>query len=203
MFAGARPGRRASGSSVWLTLRLRCRGRSGRAGPPTRGSCCRRGAPARSLCPFGSVAVSTAPAWKPFSDTSSQWPTGPVSSSRTSGPPIVLIAIAIRPLLSKSAGARPRPMIFGSPVRVDDPARVREPAAPGRPWSTWSGSVSCFRFVTGIAPLARIRSRLPLFWKSTNAVAPADRRLAARAPWRTSPSPACTPTSPFGRISLW
>ena len=72
--------------------------------------------------PFGSVAVSTAPAWKPFSETSSQWPTGPVSSSSTSGPPIVLIAIAIRPLLSKSAGARPRPMIFGSPVRVDDPA---------------------------------------------------------------------------------
>ena len=39
---------------------------------------------------------------------------------------------------------------------------------PPRPCSTWSGSVSRFRLVTGIAPFARIRSRLPLFPKSTN-----------------------------------
>ena len=110
-----------------------------------------------------------APGANVSSFTSSQWPTGPVDRSRTSGPPIVLIAMSMRPSLSASAAASPRPFsVSPSAERGDRAAEPLGALLPGRPASTRTGSASFFRLVTGIAPAASTRSSLPLFARSTH-----------------------------------
>ena len=66
---------------------------------------------------------------------------------------------------------------------VDDPTRLRE--LPGRPsparfWRTWMGCASLARFVTGMSPFVRIRSRLPSRSRSTYD-APHPAKLVPRA----------------------
>ena len=64
--------------------------------------------------------------------TSSQWPLGPGGRSSTSLPPIVLIATSMRPSLSASAAASPRPFRRSVPAASTPVGVAVRPCASGR-----------------------------------------------------------------------
>ena len=77
-----------------------CRGRSGRAGPPTRGSCCPPRSGGRAGCRRGAPRSRPRRARTLRGSPRASGPDAPVLCSRTSLPPIELTAMSTRPSLS-------------------------------------------------------------------------------------------------------
>ena len=94
----------------------------------------------------------------------------------------VHVAVVVEVGGGEPAAVRPR-----SRAEPDEAGRVRELAA-ARFSSTCTGPASLPRFVTGIAPFASTRSRLPVVVRGRPTSAPAG-EVRAEAPWRTPAAP--------------
>ena len=148
-----------------VDLGRRRRGRSGPAGPPRTGSCCRRATSRVSVRPSGSATVTTAPGReRRRASTSSQWPlAAAVLAAGPAGRRSWSTATSRSPSLSKSAAALPGPAADRRRPGRRSPRRRVEP--PGSPCAVRL-TRACDRLgvgrrgrSTGMAPLTSTRSR--------------------------------------------